>query len=78
MIESVEDARKYVETLTKGLMELSKVSVEAGLNSHAGLLVAIAAALNGPTTDIEKYINFSKIQVEMKVAEMRFDGNKGD
>ena len=78
MIRTIEEAREYVSQITRGLMELSKVSVEAGLNSHAGLLVAIAAALNGPTTDIEKYVTFSKIKVEMKLAEFKFNSEKGD
>jgi hypothetical protein len=49
MIRSQEEANKYVDEVLKKLDELSELSQEAGLFSHAGVWVTIAASFcSGP------------------------------
>lgn len=46
MIESAEDAAKYVEEITEKMLEAQKITEEVGLVRESAIFIAIATAFN--------------------------------
>jgi hypothetical protein len=54
MIKSVEDAKKYIDEVTKKMGELIALSEEAGLPSHILIWCACAAAFSLDIAEVER------------------------
>jgi hypothetical protein len=64
MIKSREDAEKYIREIQNALLDLSTKSIEAGLNRHAAIFLALAGAfINGPK-EIETWEHMTEMYLK--------------
>ena len=66
MIQSVEDAHKYVDAVKEHLDELITLSQDAGLHTHAAIWCALCAAFLGGPEEIKVFSDF--IETYLKTA----------
>lgn len=71
MINSVEDAQEYIDTVTKKLEELTKISIDAGLNTHASAFMGLAGLFNTSFDDVNVFVDFIQVQIELALAKMK-------
>ena len=82
-INTVEEAKKYSDKVHLHLMELAELSIDAGLNSHAGIWYAIAAAFKDSTDEVKTITDMMEMYLEHKMKSERAElreklyGDKG-
>lgn len=57
MIRTTEDAQKYLDETHRHLDELTQLSIEAGMNTHASMWYAISAAFYESMEEVETLVD---------------------
>jgi len=66
-MESTQDAEKYLKTIKRTLYYLYGVSLEAGMNSHAGFFMGICAAFSSSSDDLQEVVELINQHTKEKV-----------
>jgi len=74
MIKNMEEVKKYVEDVQSLLTQLVDVSVEAEVYEYAGTFCSILAIFTDGPKAFEPLVNFMKIQTELKIEEIKTNG----
>ena len=67
-IESVDDAKEYMEKVDRTLIYLSVLAKDAGLYKHASIFIGISAAFASGPEDIDKIAELVHGYVNEKIA----------
>ena len=66
-ISNIEEAKEYSDKVHRHLMDLAKLSKDAGLMSHTAIWYGIAAAFMESTDEIETIIEMMKMYLHKKM-----------
>ena len=69
-IQNSEDANKYLDNIIKHLRELRILSLDAGLNSHASIWLAVESAFIQSSDEINTITDMMKMYIDTKLREM--------
>jgi len=67
MIDSTENAEKYLDEVNKHLKELRVLSLDAGMNQHAAIWLSIEAAFMESMDEVQTVVDMHHMYINSKL-----------